>query len=424
MPSTNSGPAQTLTPNIVAPQVAAGSTSVAYDPSNVAIGGGSASNIRLGAGIVSAAYSHPTLYPSAAAVTPTFATTGPGGVSAISPKSTLAYNSASVNLVGCVPFYANLLGTDYFQNNAAAVQGSGTTPCAVEFGFYGADFDIIFRNGIGGASFFWVWATDPDTGIMRPQTGAPVASTANSANSQFYYRVTFSSTAERVVRVYYCGADFGGIDYAATATVFAVPKPARSLCIVSDSYGSGTGATTAMQSWAVTLGRLLGTETFVNAVGGTGYVQGSTTNSYLAPTRVAAAIASGATDFLLAGSINDSTFTPAQVMAAAASLVSQIQTSLPKARFWFSGVQMLPVGYNTGNNVANNSALKTYAASIGAGFIDEIGEAWYSGTGFSGTPANNGNRDLFCNTDQIHPTQAGHDNKAARTYTRLVQLGF
>jgi lysophospholipase L1-like esterase len=333
-----------------------------------------------------------------------------------------------VTLLGCIPTLVNALGTNYNANGAAGVTGSGTTPSAVEFGMYGSDFDIIFRNAVGSGSWFWVWATDPDTGALRPQTAAPVVSTANAANSLHYYRATFGSAAERVVRVYCDKADFGGIDAPQTSTIFAVPRPMRSLCIIGDSYTAGTGATSAIQSWGVTLGRLLDAETFINAVGGTGYTAANAgaggNNKFGDTPRLNAAIATGATDFLIAGSINDSAATPAAVTAAAQSLIGSIAAALPSARFWMSGVQMLPVGYNTGNNVANNAALKTLAQSLGIPFIDEIGEGWYSGTGYAGAAAGNGNRDLLCGSDQIHPTQAGHDNKAARTYTRLMQLGF
>lgn len=367
---------------------------------------------------------HPALYPVAVAVAPTLATSGPGGPSPITTNNFYDYNTAAVQLVGAVPTVWNALSVDYYANLAAGVGGSGTTPCAVEFGLYGDDFAIQFRNGIANSSYFWVWATDPDTGVMRPQTAAPVASTANSVNSKHYYRVTFGSVAERIVRVYYCGADFGGIYTSKTASIFPIAKPARSLCIVGDSYATGTGATSPLQAWGVTLGRLLGVETFINAVGGTGFAKGATTNSYTASARVTAALACGATDYLLCGSINDSSESTASVRAAAESLVAQIKAARPDARLWFTGVQMLPLAYNTGTNIANNTALKELAASVANGFIDEIGESWFSGTGRSGATANDGNRDLFCGTDSTHPTQAGHDFYAGRRYSKLLQAGW
>ena len=370
----------------------------------------------------------PALYPAAVATPPTFATSGPGGAPPITGGYTnqfVPYNGSNVKLWGCVPLYFSALGTDYYQNYAAALAGSGAPPSAVEFEYYGADLAVVFRNASASNSQFWLWTNDPVTGLWSPCSAAPLTSSAATANNKFYYRVTFASADQRLCRLYYRYADFGGIHTAYSTTISAPAASDRILCVIGDSYVAGALTVSPLQCVGLSLGRLLGCETFLNAVAGSGYVSAGSGVAFADSTRVTSAIASGATDFLLLGSINDSSQSTASVTAAATSLIAALWAGRPGARIWMSGPQGLPVAFtSTGNNVANNTALAALAAAQSIPYIDTTGANWFNGTGHSGATASDGNRDVLCGTDSIHPTQAGHDYFAARLYQALMAAGW
>ena len=368
-----------------------------------------------------------TIFPGINSVVSTNVTAGPGGATPVTGSSSNAYNSSIVRLSGMVPSYLNALGTNYWSNNASGVNGGGAQAYAVEFEGYFDDIALVFRNN-AASSYFWLWCNDPATGAFLPVTSAPVASTAANPNNQFYYRITFGAVAQRQCRLYCYQADYGGMYVKPTQTLVPTAAPQRQICVIGDSYCAGALAITSLTTWPQSLGRLLGTDVFINAVGGTGYAQvnGSVggNNNYSSSTRIASAIATGASDFILAGSINDSGQTPAAVTAAAQALISGIKAAVPNARFWMTGLQGLPItGGTFGNNAANNAALSAVAASYNIPFIDTV-SGWFTGTGYVTTPTGNGNRDYFLNTDQTHPTQAGHDYLASRMYQTLISLGW
>lgn len=369
----------------------------------------------------------PPIWPGVGSDVPTLATSGPGGPSPVT-GTYYPYNTSIVRLAGCVPALYTALGTNYNANNSAGVTGSGATISAVEFEGYFDDIALIFRNAVASSSKFWVWTADPTTGLWKPTTAAPVTSSAATANNQFWERITFGAAAQRQVRVYYWYADFGGVVVKPTQTLVPTASPGRSLCVITDSYGGGAVDVDQFHTWPVSLARLLCVDLYLNAVGGTGYVSQNGAlggnNNYASAPRIAAAIAAGATDYLLAGSINDSGQTTATVTAAAQSLITQIKAGVPNARIWMTGVQGLPVAASTtGTNAANNTALAALAASNGIPFIDTM-TGWYSGTGKVGATAGDGNRDVFLNTDGVHPSLAGSDYIAARKYQSLISLGW
>jgi lysophospholipase L1-like esterase len=370
----------------------------------------------------------PTIFPGVNSDVPTLALSGPGGSTPVSTSVLLPYNTNKVRLAGCIPTFLNALGTDYYTNTASGVGGSGATICAVEFEGYFDDIALVFRNAVNSRSSFWVWANDPTAGIWKPTTAAPTVVAAANANSQFYERITFGAAAQRQVRIYLYLADFGGIYVKPTQTLAPSAPAARNVCVIGDSYCAGALTIEQPTTWPVSLARMFGADLFLNAVGGTGYTQlnagAGGNNNYAASPRVAAAIASAATDFIIAGSINDSSQTTASVTANAQSLITQIKSALPTARLWMTGVQGLPVAAAaTGTNSTNNTALAALAVTNNIPFIDTF-TTWYSGTGYAGATNGTGNRDIFCNTDQIHPTQAGHDFIASRMYQELIRLGW
>jgi hypothetical protein len=74
------------------------------------------------------------------------------------------------------------------------------------------------------------------------------------------------------------------------------------------------------------------------------------------------------------------------------------------------------MGFGTigANGTASNAALATVAAASlnkikgRTPFIDTTVSPWFTGTGHRGALAANGNSDVCCTTDAVHPTSYGH----------------
>jgi len=355
----------------------------------------------------------PTVLPPSMATPPTEATSGPGGAGPIASPTTLPYNTPNVTFLGSVPVHITALSTDYFQNQINSQNGSGAQACAVEFDYYGAAFSIIYRAASAGSSYWWVWVD----GI--PATAAPVAWANASSNSKYYHGVTFATAALRRIRIYYSGADFGGMQVKATDSVVPTAKPGWSVAMLGDSYTQATGATSALQAFPTTLGMLLGCETFLCGIAGTGYTAGVVFGD---PSRTAPILTANPRYVVIVGSINDQAATPTTVGAAATALYSWFATNLPATKLFVAGVQPSNGMATTGNNVANNAALKTaaLAAPNVVTFIDPYTDVWFTGTGHVGATVGDGNRDIFMWTDGIHPSQDGHDYWARRLYADIA----
>lgn len=346
--------------------------------------------------------------PSVNSDVPTFATSGPGGASPVSGTH-LAYDTAQVTRLGCVGASLNALSTDYIQNRFSN-SGSGSQPWAVDFLYYGQDLAVWFRNAISGSSYFWVWVDG------QPVTAAPQVSSAASANSRFYYRVTWGAKALRRVRIYMAGADFGGLDVGATDTVAPTQRPSQSIAIIGDSYINGTGATSQLQAMGFTLGRALGLETYLGGVGGSGYIAtGSPTYAAYGDALRVNPLATALPDYLLYfGSTNDAGSSSAAVGAAAAACFTAALAASPSSKLIVCTVQANS-GSMSAANIANASAIATAAAAAGAvAVLNPISEGWITGTGHVGATTGSGNADLFVGTDGVHPSQAGHDYYARR----------
>lgn len=348
---------------------------------------------------------------------PTLATAGPGGVSGVVTPIHVLYNDqAKVTLLGARSVYVNPLGVDYWQNQVGGATGSGACPFAIEFDYYGKDCAVWFRNAIGTGSWFWIWVNE------QPATAGPVASTANSANSLFYYRLTWGASAHRRIRIYMAGADYGGLDIGPTDTAAATPRPGYAIAIIGDSFVGGTGATSQLSSLTQTIGRILGAEVYQCGYGGSGYTNAGSFVAYGNTLRTTPMAAVLPDEIWFLGSTNDVGSSGSVTAAAAVIAWAAYQAASPSSKLRVVGVQDAS-GTPSAGNIANNTAIK--AAAIAAGysfFADTINENWIFGTGNSGAPNGTGNADIFCGADGLHPTQAGHDYWARRVCDDFVPL--
>ncbi len=121
---------------------------------------------------------------------------------------------------------------------------------------------------------------------------------------------------------------------------------------------------------------------------------------------------------VLAVGHNDTTssnpaYTPAAVTAAYASLIQGLVAKYPNMMLFVVGNMYLPGGSVPAAVTACNAAI--FAACQAAlpkingqlPFIDTITNSWFSGTGYVGALAGNGDSDVCCFTDGIHPSTAG-----------------
>jgi hypothetical protein len=351
-----------------------------------------------------------------AADIPTVTTSGPGGSPPLTGGYTnqqIVYNSAQITHLGTVKFETSALGTSYIQNLASDVQGSGATPCATSFDYYGLDFAFGFRNAVSGGSRFWIWVDG------QPTTAGPVASTAAASNSLHWLRLTWGTARLRRVTIYRENADWGMLVCGFIDTVSPAPRPATSLWVLGDSYAAGSNATTSLQGWPFTLGRMLGAEVYCAAQPGTGYTTGATTG-YGAAARIARMSGIAPTWILLAGSINDGPATNAGLAAAAASAMSAWKAASPTSRLAVMSVQD-NAGTMSAGNIANDATVAAAATAAGAAVIARpVAENWITGTGRSGATANDGNADVFVASDGIHLTTAGHDYYARKMFAAMA----
>jgi lysophospholipase L1-like esterase len=303
-----------------------------------------------------------------------------------------------------MPVYFQALGTNYYQNQANGQTGSGAAPWVWEFDYYGADLALYFRNAIGSGSYFWIWVNG------QPATAAPVASTANSANNAYWYRLTWGAAAQRRIRVYVAGADYGGIAVQPTDSLNATGKPSYSVALIGDSYTNGTGANNQLTSFPVTVGNMLNVEMYQCGIGGTGYAQGTTFGD---SSRIQPLSTIKPNEIWFFGSINDGSYSSSQVVAAAQAAWAAAKAASPTSVIRVYGVQANSGSMSAGNT-ANNTALKAAALAAGFSFFDPINEGWITGTGHVGALTGSGNADIMIGSDGIHPTQAGHDYYARR----------
>lgn len=195
--------------------------------------------------------------------------------------------------------------------------------------------------------------------------------------------------------------------YVRPSDAFAEPTPTPdplSVVVLGDSYtagsdmggGNGTG-------WPVAFAEATGWTVALNAVGGSGYIQpGATLPSFAE--RVPEVIAAAPDVVIVEGGLNDASYPPEDVTAAASAQWSALQAGLPDARIVVVG----PFNPTGAENVAVlNESLRAAAESAGLTYIDAL--PWMDA--------------IEIGSDGIHPTDAGHAVIAENMIAALGSLG-
>lgn len=279
---------------------------------------------------------------------------------------------------------------------------------------YGSAMEwILWGNGTG---FYRLWIDDqPVTATMQNGTGG--------TNGRHYLHVNFGSSAWRRVRIDVDNQSVSGVNIGPTDTWLKDDGlDGLRLLVMSDSYGSGTGAAIAStgESWIGVCSRLLGCrDVAVATAGGTGLTAAGSWGTYATRFAASAALLTSPPDVvIIQGSTNDNGATAGTVTAAATSLVSAVRAAYPSAY-----VAVLGLLYDTARSGAaltnHNEVIAVSGADLVIDTVGGVEGAWWSGTGRVGSTTGSGNGDIFMSADGIHPTTAGHQHLGSRVAARL-----
>lgn len=325
-----------------------------------------------------------------------------------------AWNSASgrYRYVGCqlVPFSSDpTLGANFNVGLDASIVAN---TIEVEFWSNATSIRVNFYNG--GKQDVWAVVDD-----MRISDGT--YQHADFGDGFCTWTLSQSTAVWRKWRLGISATTFRGLGTNTGAGMVPTSKGFQ-LAIIGDSYVAG-GISTANavapgNSGSISAGALFGEfsqETGLDvwraAIVGTGYVNGGgygANGAYGSTTRMNAFANIPKLDAVVVWSTaNDKPYTPSNVVAAAQSLWSTIHTARPNTPLIVVGPEC--TGWPDAEMDTMNDALRVAAnahADVTA-YVDLRGNNFMSGTGYDGSPQNNGNSDVFISSDGSHLTHPG-----------------
>lgn len=247
-----------------------------------------------------------------------------------------------------------------------------------------------------------------------------------------YIRIQFATSRVRKIRFLGSGfMSFTGVLVPGASSIWKAPPRFR-VAITGDSYIQGghyVGAEGHLMGGGLCnqLAILTGWEVLNLGQGGTGYVNDSAgeigKSAYGSPARLAALAALPELDLLIVfGSGNDSGAATGTVVSAANAFWNAAHAARPDTPIVVVGVESgSPAGFDP--TLMNNLNVALIAAAKAnpnvAGAIDMRTDPWWTGTGFEGSPEDDGNADFFMSADGVHPTRAGYENLALRLADKL-----
>jgi lysophospholipase L1-like esterase len=295
----------------------------------------------------------------------------------------------------------------------------------IEFVIDGSEFEIIESckgdiNTVTGHLGYYRLSVD---GIPVSPL-APLAGPTDVIDGKVYRRhVSFNGVrAQRLIRVEYDNAFFGGVTVGPMDTLYApfTVNGARAI-ILGDSFTEGTGASAWFTGYARMLGELMGWDAWQSGIGGTGYIAPGLYNLPFG-SRVQHDVIGYKPEFvIIAGGFNDIRYNDAtRVGSAAAAVFEAIQAGLPDATVIVVGPWRPNQSDDGKTLVPLNAELSKVAASAGLPYVDVLD--WFSGNGNAKTPSPAGNATYYIGSDGTHPTQAGHQYLAERLASELMSI--
>jgi lysophospholipase L1-like esterase len=320
----------------------------------------------------------------------------------------------------------------------ASVSGLNNTVYRVEFMIDCVQFEAQLY-GAGGGYRIWV---DGQPVTQRQQSGP-------SADANLYnLLVTFSSRATRRITLDltttqgFAGINLGPIDSVWPSQVPLGPR----LLVFGDSFVDGANGVAGMDTWAFTLGHLLGCrDVQTSGIGGTGFIATaggaiSTQTKINYRPRVQKDLIGHNPDIVvIQASVNDpnSGFANSVLAAEVSAVYKMVRQGLPKSKLIGTGI-MRTAGSLTGAQRSHHDTISSIGRTPGV--LDLYIDAWpdyhvppangsgdmrnwFWGTGNTGAPTGNGNADLYMSNDGTHPSQDGHDYLALRSASAIVNSG-
>lgn len=324
-----------------------------------------------------------------------------------------AWNNAigRYRYVGCqlVPFSDPTLGVNF---NVGLNASTVANAIEVEFWSNATSVRVNFYNG--GKQDVWAVVDD-----MRISDGT--YQHADFGDGFCTWTLTQSTAVWRKWRLGISATTFRGLGTNSGATMVPTAKGFQ-LAVIGDSYVAG-GISTANavgpgNTGSISAGALFGEfsqETGLDvwraAVVGTGYVNGGSygaNGTYGSAARMNAFAAIPKLDAVVVWSTaNDKPYTPANVVAAAQSMWSAVHAARPNTPLIVVGPEC--TGWPDADMDAMNDALRAAAGTHAdvMAYVDLRNNNFMSGTGFDGSPQNNGNADVFISSDGSHLTHPG-----------------
>lgn len=338
----------------------------------------------------------------------------PGAGSNITESRLLGWNRPEFIYAGAVeqaggvyPDY--LFGTNRAVSYAAA-QSSGSF-LSIDFVTDAIEFEIL-QKGLGYNSRMRVVVDG------RLASATPTQLPADGA--LYLTHVRFANKAVRHIRLLGTSPYFGGIRL---GPADAVSRPAAGTRLrtlfFGDSITESAAGQDAAASYAPRSAELLGwADAWVSGVGFTGYLAAPSPKLTLRQRFAADVKRFTPAVLVVAAGVNDTTFTDGAVQAEAALLFDQIQADLPDTLVFVMG----PLATTNRVRPGINSALKAAVGSRSNFYwVPNVDEAWLTGTGNAGSPAGNGNADIYISADVTHPTPAGIEYLAGKLNSFIRQ---
>lgn len=363
--------------------------------------------------------------PTVMASPPTVTQGAANAASAITSAQTLAITSTLFRRFGAPAGFGSSFPDNSEWQAPDQIAFFGQVPTIKASGAWGIEFmhdgsQVEFQSKHQAGSYYWIMVDG------QWVTAAPVTGPTTSVGSGYRVLIDFGTRAVRRIRVAVSGPTrLGQVKFGPNDTIWAPNSaPGPRTVVIGDSFVDGTGGTGGQPSNFVSMfGHYMGWNNVRCAgEGGTGYLAtggGGGKEKYR--DRVTADVAAwGAEIVIVQGSVNDGNTAANLIGAEADLLFASVKAAAPLARL----VVLLPFaisGTQTAGNIANRDAIKVSALAAGADLIvDPIADAWFTGTGRVGTPSGTGNSDLYMGSDNVHPSQAGHEY-IARRLTAAIQ---
>lgn len=347
---------------------------------------------------------------------PTITTVGAvnNATPSISPATTINYNDGRLRFFGARQM--SVYNSAYIGNGSSSVGavGDGTKIWLgyfLEFELDSAAFELRLNGDFATASgldyMMWVDGLPVSREPLKYGTSTGKWITNFTWAAKRRRRITIL-TAALLHQIYIGKKD---------ALFPSTRKLGRSVCVISDSFGTGIGGSgvqSRIGSWMYRLALRLGFEDIHCACqASTGYVNdnGGTLGAGRFSARLATEVIPVNADWnIFLGSVNDDngTITPAQVRAEATSCYATLASALPNSKLIVFGPQYMDgIAHLPRDAIAAAIQSAAAAAPNVVRYVPMSG--WVTGTGKVGTAANDGNADDVTSADGVHPSiYTGH----------------